>query len=276
MHNEKILFIGGGNMASAIVAGLVANGYPGNCISVVDRNLDKRVSLIDQYEVEASERINKNLVNSHDVIILSVKPQTSDALCKELGVMLNNNSTLFLSVMAGLPIETIETWLGKEVPCIRAMPNMSSQCKLGATGLYKNARVTQKQHQLAELIMNAVGLTAWVEDESLIDVVTALSGSGPAYFFYFIEKMQEAAIDMGLPPILAKSFSIQTALGASTLAANSKEELETLRKSVTSKGGTTAAALEVFQAQLPKIISDAMKAARDRGAELGQQAKANL
>lgn len=269
MNKQRILFVGGGNMTQAIVAGLIADGCLPEKITVFDRHLEKREFFSSQYNVEVTEALTPNLFDAA-IIVLSVKPQNAKAMCLQLEPLLQNKKILILSVMTGLTINTLNTWLGNTLPIVRAMPNTPALVKAGATGLFAGSVVSQEQKQQVESLISCIGIVAWLKQETQIDAITALSGSGPAYFFLMIEAMQAAAIQLGLPEEISKQFAVQTAYGAAMLALNSEEDISTLRARVTSKGGTTEAALNVFQKKgLVEIVEEAMRAARDKSRELG-------
>jgi pyrroline-5-carboxylate reductase len=204
-----------------------------------------------------------------DVIILSVKPQSAKEMCFQLQPFFHLQKTLIISVMAGLKIKTLNKWLGEKIPIIRAMPNTPALIGEGATGLFASKAVSNIQKQLAESLLSTIGIIAWLDHEKQIDAITALSGSGPAYFFYMIEAMQIAAKKLGLSEEISNIFSLQTAYGAAKLALNSDISTSALRGQVTSQGGTTEAALSVFQdAHFLSLIEKAMAAASDRSKKL--------
>ncbi len=273
MNKQRILFVGGGNMTQAIVSGLITNGYSPKALTVLDRHAEKRALLSTQFHVNITDQLNSNLCDA-DLVVLSVKPQTAKAACLQLQDFLKNKKTLILSVMAGITINTLNSWLGETFPIVRAMPNTAALVKAGATGLFAASSVTPEQKSQIEALVSSMGIVAWLEQEAQIDSITALSGSGPAYFFLMIEAMQMAAVQLGLPEEIAKQFAIQTAYGASVLAQNSQQSLSTLRAQVTSKGGTTEAALAVLQQNgFSKIVEAAMKAAKERGEALSRERK---
>jgi pyrroline-5-carboxylate reductase len=266
MSRQQILFIGGGNMTQAIVSGLVTNGHLPKALTVLDRNPEKRAFLSTQYQINVVEQLTPNLFDC-DLVVLSIKPQSAKDACLQLRPFLKGKKPLILSVMAGLTISTLHSWLGEIFPVVRAMPNTPALVKAGATGLFASSSVTQEQKLQIESLLSSVGIMAWVEQENQIDIITALSGSGPAYFFLLIEAMQAAAIQLGLPKEIAWQFAVQTAYGASKLALKSQESVSTLRARVTSKGGTTEAAIAVFQQKDFSIIVEAAMVAAKNKAE---------
>lgn len=264
MHKPKILFIGGGNMTTAILSGLVTNAYAPTALTVLDRHAEKCAALSTQFHINTVDQITENVLDA-DIIVLAIKPQAAKVACSQLRAFLKNRKPLILSVMAGVTIDSINSLLGGNFPIVRAMPNTAALVKAGATGLFAASSVTPEQKLQIETLISSIGIWAWLEQETEMDTITALSGSGPAYFFLMLEAMQMAAVQLGLPAEIAKQFSIQTAYGAAVLAQNSQKSLATLRADVTSKGGTTEAALAVFQAHnFSQLIADAMQAAKER------------
>lgn len=270
MQNElKIAFIGGGNMASALIGGLAGKLTAGENIHVVDPNADALQKLAGQFGVTTAQKIDALLASAH-VIVLAVKPQQMRGVVKELQPHMS--SQLVLSIAAGIRAVDLSRWLGGHTAIVRTMPNTPALVGKGITGMVAMAGVSAQQRDAADAIMRAVGATVWLDDESLIDPVTAVSGSGPAYVFYFIEAMQQAAQEMGLTPEQGTKLAIATFEGAAQLAAQSSEPVSLLRERVTSKGGTTYAALTSMEASGVKdAIVKAMKAAAARGKELGEE-----
>ncbi len=265
----KILFIGGGNITAALVRGLIANNYPAQAITVLDRHPEKLETLKNSCGIHTVQSIQELKIQNiqTDLLVLSFKPFNAKETCLELSTWLENSQNpnpLILSVMTGIQIKNLENWLGNKKSIIRAMPNTPCLVQAGATGLFGNNFVSENQKKQTEVLFSAVGIISWLQTEAQIDDIIALSGSGPAYFFYFMELMQNTAIQMGLSPETAIQLAKQTAYGAAKLAMESPESVEMLRKRITSKGGTTEAALSVFQNGLPDLIQKAMEAARDR------------
>lgn len=266
----KISFIGGGNMATALIAGLVGKVPQPGDIHVVDPNPDALNKLRTQYGVSTASALD-DAVAASSVIVLAVKPQQMREVAAQLQPHLGDD-TLLLSIAAGIRGADLSRWLDGYPAIVRAMPNTPALIKKGITGMVAMAGVSEEQKELADDVMRAVGDTLWLEDEGQIDAVTAVSGSGPAYVFYFLEAMQQAAGEMGLAPEEGRQLALATFMGAARLAAQSDEELEVLRQRVTSKGGTTHAAITSMEAAgVKEAIVAAMKAAQARGRELGDE-----
>jgi pyrroline-5-carboxylate reductase len=266
----KISFIGGGNMATALIAGLAGKVAQAADIHVVDPNADALERLRTQYGVTTSPDIGAAVAAS-DVIVLAVKPQQMRDVTVHLQSQLANKP-LLLSIAAGIRGADLSRWLGGYGAIVRTMPNTPALIGQGITGLVAMAGVSAAQKDAADSIMRAVGQTVWLDEESLIDPVTAVSGSGPAYVFYFLEAMQQAAVEMGLSAEQGKALALATFTGAAQLAAQSDEPVDVLRQRVTSKGGTTHAAITSMEAAgVKQAIVAAMKAAAARGRELGEE-----
>jgi len=264
---QKICFIGGGNMAQALIAGLQNNQHDMSSVCVVEIDADKRAQLKQNYGVQVSDQLPA--VTQSDIVVLAVKPQQLRDLAIFLGSLLSTQ--LVVSIAAGVKASDISKWLGAYPYIVRAMPNTPAQIQAGISGLFALAEVSDAQRQAAQQIMQAVGETLWLDQESKMDAVTAVSGSGPAYVFYFIEAMQQAAIELGLDAEQSKSLSLETFVGASLLAAQSLHDPATLRQQVTSKGGTTEQAILSMQnQQVQQAIIQAIKAAANRSKELGE------
>lgn len=268
-NNLKIAFIGGGNMATALIGGLAGKLTAGANIHVVDPNASALQKLQQQFGVTTSSKIDSALAGS-DVIVLSVKPQQMKEVVAELKPHVAKQ--LVLSIAAGIRAVDLSRWLDGHSAIVRTMPNTPALIGKGITGMVAMAGVSQEQHDAADAIMRAVGATVWLKDEDLIDPVTAVSGSGPAYVFYFIEAMQQAAQEMGLSTEQGTELAIATFVGASQLAAQSSDPVSVLRERVTSKGGTTYAALtSMDDSGVKPAIVKALKAAAARGKELGEE-----
>ncbi|MEA3643743.1 MAG: pyrroline-5-carboxylate reductase [Lamprobacter sp.] len=266
----RIAFIGGGNMARSLIAGLVADGYEAANLSVSDPDTAKREALAEQFGITACAQ-TVEAIDAAEVIVFCVKPQVAAVACREVGTLLSEPLPLVISVMAGVTEASILGWLGQPAPLVRAMPNTPVLVQSGAIGLHASAGTWAKQVNLAEEVMRAGGLTHWVKTEAELDTVTALSGSGPAYFFLFMEALEKAAIAEGLDPEGARLLSIQTALGAARMAVESDESPQQLRQRVTSPGGTTERAIAVFEeGGLPALTLRAVAAARHRAQELSE------
>lgn len=268
---QSIVFIGGGNMTTSLISGLRNAGWSGKAITVVDHNTDKCERLSQQYGVNAVERAETSNLAAADAVVLAVKPQVMADTARALSPLLGEARPLMLSIAAGIPLAALRQWLGEDFAYVRCMPNTPSLLGVGATGLYADAATTAEQRQLADDIMATAGISAWVDDESLIDAVIATSGSGPAYFFAFMEAMIAGARELGLDQTTARELVLQTALGAARMATESGDDPATLRARVTSKGGTTAAALNHFETgDLDRLVAGAMRAASDRAAQLAR------
>lgn len=256
----NIAFIGCGNLSTSLVRGLLASGYPKEKIWVTNRSVEKNQVLQESLGIHAGED-NYYAVQQADVIVLGVKPQQMQWLAKEIAELVQERKPLIISVAIGIRTEMLSRWLGGNVAVVRSMPNTPALVSAAASGLYANVQVTTAQKDFAESLHRAVGIAVWVEKESLIDVVAAVSGSGPAYFFYMIEAMQAAAMKLGLSEKVAGELALQTAVGASRLALESDDNVAILRRKVTSPKGTTEEAIKVFdERQLPGIIEEGMQA----------------
>lgn len=265
MDNQKIGFIGAGNMARSLIGGLTSSGVKSDNLFAADPNEEIRNALTRDFSIQAFAD-NQMLVDKCDVIVFSVKPQA----LKEVSTSLKaKDNTLYLTIAAGITSESLNTWLGGNKAIVRAMPNTPSLVLSGACGLFANEHVNEEQKETAESILRAVGMAVWVNTEAQLDAVTALSGSGPAYFFMVLEAMEKAGEELGLPADTARLLAIQTGFGATKLALEVDEDPEELRKKVTSPGGTTEQAIKTFEEQgLIDTFSKAMKAARDRAEQL--------
>jgi pyrroline-5-carboxylate reductase len=267
---NALAFIGGGNMAIALISGLTQRGLSGARIAVADPLPQALERLQADYGIRPAAD-NISAVQGAQVVILAVKPQFLRAVAEEIAPHLAPG-VLIISIAAGIPHTALTRWLGVHVSVIRTMPNRPAFNGCGATALYAPPAVGAEHRAVAQAIMAAVGITVWVEHESQLDTVTALSGSGPAYFFLLMEALESAAHARGLPAEVAHQLTLQTALGAAQMAQQSRETLATLREQVTSKGGTTAAALAVFDAAgLRAIVAQALAAADMRSGELAAQ-----
>jgi pyrroline-5-carboxylate reductase len=265
----KIAFIGGGNMAAALISGLAGKLVVGADIHVVDPNAETLGRLRGQYGVTTAHAIDADVVIA-DVLVLAVKPQQLHDVAAELAPLLVRGAPLIVSIAAGIRGADLARWLGGYDAIVRCMPNTPALIGQGITGMVGLKGVTPAQKAAADSVLAAVGKTMWLADESLIDPVTAVSGSGPAYVFYFIEALQQAAEELGLSSEQGRELAIATFTGAAELAAQSTESVATLRERVTSKGGTTYAALTSMQeAGIKEAIVAAVKAAAARGRELG-------
>jgi len=267
----KIAFIGGGNMAAALISGLAGKITDGANIHVVDPNADALARLHGQYGVTTATAIDADVVIA-DVLVLSIKPQQMRDVAAAIAPLLARGAPLIVSIAAGIRGADLARWFGGYGAIVRCMPNTPALIGQGITGMVAMRGVTAAQKDAADAVLAAVGKTVWLDDEALIDPVTAVSGSGPAYVFYFIEAMQQAAEELGLTLEQGRELAIATFTGAAQLAAQSNETVAVLRERVTSKGGTTYAALTSMQdAGVKEAIVAAIKAAAARGRELGDE-----
>jgi pyrroline-5-carboxylate reductase len=271
MKNVCIGFIGGGNMARSLIGGLIADGKASDSLWVSEPNDDQRERLTTAFNGLRVTDDNDVVVRSADVLVLSVKPQVLAGVCKAIGPALSERNPLVVSVAAGIRTHDLGRWLGGSPSIVRTMPNTPALVQCSATALFANDRVSASQRELAEGIMRAVGLTLWLHDEAQMDAVTALSGSGPAYFFLVMEAMQAAGESLGLSAQSARLLTLQTAFGAAKMVLESTDDPATLRQRVTSPGGTTEQALLVLEeGQLRKLFLRALHAASARSEELAR------
>ena len=283
--NFSIGFIGGGNMASSIIGGLVPDILDSDSIHVFDPNSDQLSRLCEQFNVIASPS-NRDLIQHCDVVVLAIKPQAMTAVLAPIANTLCEKNPLIISIAAGISnsliLQIINHSCANETPkddlaIIRVMPNTPALVKAGASGMYANEYVSSSQKEIADTLLSAVGNAVWVDNESDIDTVTALSGSGPAYFMLFIQSLIESAEQAGLSNTVAKQLAIDTCAGSAKLIQNSETDIAQLIKNVTSPGGTTEQALLSFKNdELPHIIDSAFKAALQRSKELGIELSKDL
>lgn len=258
-------------MATSLVGGLVANGHPREAIWVTDVDARRLEQLQDKFRVNTTGD-NNLAVRRAETVVLAVKPQVISTVLSDIAQSANETAPLLVSIAAGVRERDILRGLGYDAAVVRSMPNTPALLGCGATALYANAFVSAEQRSRAENILHAVGITAWVEDESLLDAVTAVSGSGPAYYFFLMELMERIGVELGLSPETARSLVLQTALGAARMANETVDPPETLRRKVTSPGGTTEAALKRLSAgDFEAALRQALEAARDRAVALGEE-----
>lgn len=258
-------------MASSLINGLIASGHAAEQIWVSDINPDTLANLKTQLNVNTSTN-NDDIVNAADVVVLAVKPQTLGAVAQSIAAPIQQKQSLVVSIAAGINQASLSRWLGADTAIVRCMPNTPALVLTGATALHANDKVTNEQCDLAENILRAVGIALWVEEEAELDAVTAVSGSGPAYYFLLMEAMEKTALELGLTQETARLLVQQTALGAAKIALESAESPEQLRKRVTSPGGTTQRAIETFeQGGFTELVAKALHAARDRSIEMSKQ-----
>ncbi len=283
------LFVGAGNMASSLIGGLLGAGENATHIGVLDPNeqacerASKALGVLSANSIESIIPALFAHVDADDRqlgVVIAVKPHIVEPVCRAFSSYMSDTDAdgfvpihpVFISVAAGVRESSMRAWLPDAAALIRCMPNTPALLGLGATALYANAQCAEPDRQLAEQLLNSAGMTLWVDEESALDIVTAVSGSGPAYFFYLIEHMIEAGVSMGLPYDTAEKLATQTAFGAASMARQGDLSAAVLRENVTSKGGTTAAALQVFNdSETPSIIKAALQASRMRATELGDE-----
>ena len=270
MSHPTIAFIGAGNMASSIIGGLVTEGFSAEQIIASDPYPASLERLRDIAKVETTDD-NQHAIANADVVVLAVKPQVMKPILEDLADSAQLHKPLVISIAAGIKVKSLDQWLGGGMPIVRCMPNTPALVQTGATALYANPVVSERQKRLADQILGAVGIALWVNEEQALDAVTAVSGSGPAYFFLVMEAMQAAGESMGLSAETAKQLTLQTALGAAKMAMSSDVDTAELRRRVTSPGGTTAEALKVFENRgLKDIFLQALEAGRNRSEELAE------
>lgn len=266
----RIGFIGAGNMASALVGGLLAKGWPASALMLTD--VSEAALGAHAARGLSTGTDNAALVANVDIVVLAVKPQAMKAVTQALAATAQQAKPLFISIAAGIPAESLSQWLGGDIAIVRAMPNTPALVQAGATGLYANAAVSHEQRAQAEQVLAAVGIALWVDAEAKIDAVTAVSGSGPAYFFYLMEAMINAGVKLGLDPQDARDLALQTALGAAQMAITADVGPAELRRRVTSPNGTTEQAVVIFdRADLGAIVEQAMRACAERGESLAAE-----
>jgi pyrroline-5-carboxylate reductase len=271
LADVRIAFIGGGNMARSLIGGMIRNGASAQNITVAEPNAELRDALAHDFNV-AVHAGNEDAALDANVLVIAVKPQVMKTVCTGLRAIAQSRKPVVISIAAGIRLDQLELWLGDNVPIVRCMPNTPALIGAGATGLCANACAGATQRGFAKRILSAVGMTAWINDEALMDTVTALSGSGPAYFFLLVEALEDAAVAQGLPRETARALAVQTCLGAGRMLADDGAAPEELRRRVTSPDGTTAAALESFAANgFAEIVARAIAAATVRGREISAQ-----
>lgn len=269
--SNTIAFIGAGNMARSLIGGLVASGQPAATICATDPNPEQRAQISATFGIQAYAD-NTTAIAQADTVVLAVKPQVMRDVAETLARTVQARRPLVLSIAAGIRAADLENWLGGSLPLVRCMPNTPALIQSGATGLYANPRVSAEQRQRAQDIMATAGITVWVDDESLLDAVTALSGSGPAYFFLVMEALEQAGEKMGLEASVARQLALHTALGAAKMAIASDEGPAQLRTRVTSPGGTTERAISILQqGDLEALFERALQGAKTRCQELSDQ-----
>jgi pyrroline-5-carboxylate reductase len=269
-QQKKLAFIGGGNMGRAIVGGLRGSGFPAANIVVADPHPGTRAELAERYGIAVTDD-NSRAVDGADLVVLAVKPQQMSQMMQALRPALSRSRPLLLSVAAGIRLAELAAWAGDGIAVVRSMPNRPALLGVGATGLYADAAATPAQRELAQQVLAVTGHVVWVTDEAQLDWVTALSGSGPAYFFLLAELLAQSAAKHGIDPATAAQLAAHTLHGAGRMAVMPGADLARLRAEVTSKGGTTAAAIASFEANgLDRLVEAAVVAAAERSRELGR------
>lgn len=272
MTTQTLGFIGGGNMARSLAGGLIQNGWPAMQILASDPNTETREALAQTLGITTTAD-NTEVADKADILVLAVKPQIMTTVAKPLADSIQRRKPLVISIAAGIRTTDLERWLGgADIPLVRAMPNTPALIGSGATGLFATGAVSEAHRNVAESVLRTVGLVVWLKEEAQIDVVTALSGSGPAYFLLVMEALEAAAIKHGLDAATARLLTLETAFGAAKMALEDNEPPAALRSRVTSPGGTTEAALAVLEAgDIHELFDKAIAAARARSVELAEQ-----
>ena len=267
----RIAFVGGGNMARSLIGALLGGGMSAHSIHVGEPNEGVRKQLADDFAVRVFAD-GVDAARDADIVMLAIKPQVMRPVCKALAAVVGERRPLIISIAAGLRIEQIDRWLGGGFPIVRCMPNTPALIGAGATGMIANIAVDSAAREQAAAILGTAGTCVWIEQESLMDTVTGVSGSGPAYFFLMIEALEDAGVVQGLPRDTARTLAIQTCLGAARMASEDGEAPGCLRERVTSPNGTTAAALDAFaEGGLRELVARAVAAATARGAEMSRE-----
>lgn len=273
MINQKIAFIGGGNMARAIAGGLLRGGMHATDVMISEPSDEQAERLRQEFYGVLVSNDNERIAAQADILLFAVKPQILKAVCEQLAGVVQQVKPLIISIAAGPRSRDIENWLGGELNVVRVMPNQPALVDQGVSALYANDRTGKEQRKLAGRILSAVGQIVWVDNEDLIDAVTAVSGTGPAYFYLLIDILIEAAIKFGIEPAAARTLAVETARGAASLALAEPESMKTLINRVRSPGGTTTAAFERLEADgVRDIFTAAIEAARARAIELADLA----
>lgn len=268
MTGSKVAFIGGGNMTRSLIGGLFAGGAWAQAISVAEPVAELRAALARDFDVVVSADAIDAVVDA-DVWVFSVKPQVMRPICESLAAQAQAAKPLVVSIAAGITSGQLDRWLGGDIAAVRCMPNTPALLGAGMTGLFANARVTAGGRARTESLLSSSGKSVWVDDESMMDAVTAVSGSGPAYVFLLAEAMEAAAREQGLPAESARTLVLQTVLGAARMLTESGESPDELRRRVTSPAGTTQAAIDTFEAGgLRELVAKAIGNATERGRQL--------
>lgn len=268
MQDSRIAIIGCGNMGGNLIGGLIASGFPEKSISVADHNPAQLRAKASSYNVTISAD-NRQIVKDADIVVLAMKPQALKDALQGIKPELAKQKPLLISIAAGIKLSHLTDWAGEDMAIVRAMPNIATVLQAGATALIANQHTHAQHRELAERVMSSVGVVLWLDDETLMDVVTALSGSGPAYYFLVMEIMEKAAISLGLAPQHARLLTLQTAFGAAKMSLHSQHSPALLRQQVTSEKGTTEQALKVLtEGGIEQLFADAINSAHKRSIEL--------
>jgi len=263
--------VGAGNMARALLRGLLKAGHPASRLKAADPDPAQLAQVGALHAGIGTHASNREVASVADVLVIAVKPQIMATVAKQVAAAPRPAGQLILSVAAGITLDSLRGWFGGDTPLVRVMPNQPATIGAGISGLAASAAVSERDRQAAEYVASATGRAVWLKDEALMDAVTAISGSGPAYFYLLMEHMEQAAVELGLPAELAATLTRETALGAARVVSETGAEPAVLRAAVTSPGGTTAAALQIFAAaNLGAVVRAALTAARDRSLELGK------
>jgi pyrroline-5-carboxylate reductase len=271
MKQTKICFIGCGNMGRSLIGGLISNGHPPELLCGADPDAAQRQQLAHLFNISVFADSNE-AVEEASVVVLAVKPQVVSTSILEMADSLKRQRPLLVSIVAGVRLASLSKNTGENLPIVRVMPNTPALIQAGAAALYANEHVSNEQRELSEAIMRSVGIALWLDSEDKLDAVTALSGSGPAYFFLIMEAMEKAAINLGLDEKQARLLTLETAFGAAKMAMESNQDPATLRQQVTSPGGTTEQALKVLMdGDIEQLFDNALSAANRRSMELADE-----
>ncbi len=269
--SQSILIIGAGNMGTSIASGLLAKYWPTEQITFCEQDDTRHAALNKSFPESNIVSDPAEVTSPCKIILLAVKPYDMESACQKLSTINLPANTLFISIAAGVPVSAFHNWLGNQAIIVRCMPNTPAAIGLGMTGLYSHPNTDHNDKQLAEQILSTTGKTLWVDKETMLDAVTALSGSGPAYLFYLMECLQESGKSLGLNTQDSYTLTLQTMLGAAQLAQQQNIDFKTLRANVTSKGGTTEQAINCFiRNDMKKMIDSALKAASEKASEISQ------
>ena len=273
MQEPVITVIGAGNMGRSLIGGLIKNNYPPHKLCAIDPHIQKLHELEASFSISTSTSFEE-VISKSNILLFAIKPQLFREVILDIKSLIQTYTPLIISIAAGITTQSIHHWIGQDIAIVRAMPNIAALIGHSATGLYANSFVSLEQVKIAEKILKSVGITAWLTEEKQLDIITALSGSGPAYFFLFMSCLEKSAIQQGLSKELSHLFTMQTTLGAAHMALENTLSFDAMREQVTSTGGTTEAAINVMQENhIASIIDDAVNAAIKRAHTLAQSLK---